>query len=132
MQGDDNFKWYWIPEEDAEYYNGPFDTRRAALEDAYSKAADYEIKDSFFVFEAARSVVEADLIWDSLAETVIEELIERNDECWHEGDASMAWTREAEGELAEAIKSTVTGWLAKNPAKTFTCVDQRNFDEVSL
>lgn len=128
MAGDGNFKWWMAAYEDSEVWNGPYDNREQAVAQG---TAEFD-GDAFWVFEADKSVCRAAINAGWIAEHLIEDLIEHNDECWGEDGADDAFSNEAIKDLEKSLETLVADWLKRFPVKTWAAGDVRVTEQVVL
>lgn len=121
--GDKNYKWWVGYAEDAEIFQGPHDTREDAIAAGHDEypAGEYE---SFYVCEADKAVIRANIDGEAIAERVMEELCENNEECFGEDGPDDPWAhhKDAHRTLGNAIEKAVSDWLKDYPGKTW-CFD---------
>lgn len=109
MSGDGAFRWWWaIGIKDAEFYNGPCETRDQAIAEARGDDGD---EYGFVIIEADRSVPKT-TIFD--AGGVFERYNEWNEECWGEDGADIDCTREQELDLEAMLAAAFDEWFKKH------------------
>lgn len=121
--GDKNYKWWVGYAEDAESFSGPYETREEAI-----GAGRDEYDEMFYICEADKSVIRANVDGENLAERVMEELCDNNEECFGEDGPDDPWAHisDAHRSLGNAIEKAVADWLDKNPGRTWSFGDVRN------
>ena len=121
--GDGNFMWWCGSGGEPERYDGPFGNRDEAIGAGLS---DYE--DGFTICEADKSVMRLIFDEDRVAELIMEDIGESNEECFGEEGANDAWSDDADAchDLAKAIKSVATEWLKAHPGRTWAFGVRRN------
>lgn len=122
--GDKNFKWWAADSEDAEIFQGPYDSREEAIQVGKT---DFDGAD-FYVVEADKSVMCANIDGEAYAERVMEELCDNNEECFGEDGPDDPWAEyeKPHRSLGDAIEKAVEGWLAAHPGKTWSFGTMRN------
>lgn len=115
--GDKNYKWYHGYAEDAESFSGPFDTK----EEAISSGSGFYDSD-FYVCEADKTVMRANVDGEMLAERIMEELCDNNEECFGEDGPNDPWShiKDAHRTLGNAIEQAVADWLKDYPGRTWS------------
>jgi hypothetical protein len=113
MPGDGQFFWWWGAGAEPETYTGPCDSRETAI----SEARDEEDDRGFTVVEADRSVARSDIF---RADRVLEDYMERNEECWGEDWPEIEATKEQRRELEQALTAALDGWFAQHGLKPKT------------
>lgn len=126
--GDGNFRWYVGYGREPEIYQIAEDTRDAALQAARNDQYDDPCYGGFTLVEADKSVMTANIDGDGIAERVMEELCENNEECFGEDGPDDPWAhiKDAHRSLGQAIEEAVEIWLAVNPGKTWCFGTTRN------
>lgn len=121
--GDKNYKWWVGYAEDAECFSGPYSTRDEAIE-----VGREEYDEAFYVVEADKSILVANIDGESHAERIMEEICENNEECFGEDGPDDPWAhiKDAHKTLGAAIERTVNDWLKANPGRTWSFGDMRN------
>jgi hypothetical protein len=122
--GDKNFKWWVADSEDAEVFQGPYDSREEAIRVG---EGDFE-GEPFYVVEADKTVMSSYVDGEAYAERIMEDIIDRNDECFGEDGPDDPWAEYEKPHLSlgNAIETAVAAWLAAHPGKTWTFHTQRN------
>lgn len=125
--GDKNYKWWTADVADTESFSGPYDSREEAIATGHGEypAADYE---AFYIVEADKSVIRASFSEDDIAERIMEQICENNEECFGEDGPDDPWSHHAgaHAALEAALQKAVDGWLADYPGRTFCFDDMRN------
>lgn len=121
MKGDGNFKWWAGSGEDAEIFQGPYDSKEEALQVARA-----ELEYGFTIVEADKSLVSNTIDGDDYAERIVEELLEDNAECWGEDGPDDVWSPPQIDGLAADIRKAVDMWLMNNQPTTWSFGVQRN------
>lgn len=125
--GDKNFKWWTADSEDAEVYQGPYSSR----EEAIGAGEDNYDGEDFYVVEADKMVIASNIHGEDYAEKILEDLTERNEDCFGEDGPGDPWAEYGNPvrSLGMAIESAVKVWLAVNPGKTW-CFDTTRNGEI--
>lgn len=127
MAGDGNFKWYWAGAEDAERWHGNEDSREAAIVAGRSEFG----RDEFWICECDKAVMTANFHEDFIAERIMDDLTECNEECFDEEFDGEAWPqKDAACELEKAIQKAVEEWLVRFPAKTWCFGETRSHEKI--
>lgn len=119
------YLWFYAPHADAESWEGACATREEAIDggrDSYDS-------DSFAICEANRAIVGPSFNEAYLAENIIEELIDSNEECWGEDDQNMKAHGPVE-DLERRLREVVAGWLTEHPWKGWNFGDVRRQEEI--
>lgn len=121
--GDGNFKWYAASGSDPESYHIVEDTREAAIQ-----AARNDEFEDFTIVEADKSLMSPNVDGDWYAERIMEDLGERNEECFGEDGPDDPWSGDgtAAADLSKAIEATVAEWLKAHPGRTWSFGSTRN------
>jgi hypothetical protein len=129
MAGNGEFKWYWADSEDAERWHGAEDSREAAIQAARGELGNDE---SFWICEADKSVMTANFNAEHIAERIMDDLIEGNEECWTDDfEMDKVWPDEKpEAELANGLRDLVESWLERFPGKTWCFGDTRYVEKI--
>lgn len=124
MIGDNVFKWWVAEAEDAESFNGPHECREDAIEEGKSLFDGQP----FYVVEADKTVMSPYVDGEAHAERIMEELTERNEECWGEygPDDPWAYYQDPQRSLGNAIEHAVAEWLKVHPGTTWSFHIMRN------
>lgn len=117
-KGNGIYRWWFAMSEDAENWQGPFDTRDDAVDTGNAQALADEM-DTFAIGEADKTVATPCIRTDRIVEILIEELGECNEECWSEDGWEDAWTPTEQAELGKSIEAAVAAWIEKYPARTY-------------
>lgn len=127
--GDKNFKWWIADSEDAEIFHGPYEDREEAI---HVGETDFD-GEPFYIVEADKTVMSGYIDGESYAERIMEDLIERNDECFGEDGPDDPWTdyEKPHRDLGNAIEKAVADWLAAHPGKTWSFCTQRNGETIT-
>ncbi|ABF71332.1 p080 [Rhizobium phage 16-3] len=127
--GDKNFKWWAADSEDAEIFQGPYDSREEAIQVGET---DFD-GESFYVVEADKSVMSANIDGEALAERIMEELCDNNEECFGEDGPDDPWAKydKPHRSLSNAIEKAVEDWLAAHPGKTWSFGTMRNGETIA-
>lgn len=127
--GDKNFKWWIADSEDAEIFRGPYDSREEAIQVG---ECDFEGED-FYVVEADKSVMSGYVDGESYAERIMEDLIDRNDDCFGEDGPDDPWAEyeKPHQSLGNAIEKAVRDWLIAHPGKTWSFGTMRNGEDIA-
>lgn len=127
--GDKNFKWWAADSEDAEIFRGPYDSRKEAVQ----VGEEYHEGAPFYIVEADKTVMSSYVDGESYAERIMEDLIERNDECWGEDGPGDPWAayEKPHQSLGNAIEKAVADWLAAHPGKTWSFHEMRNGETIT-
>ncbi|WP_312412011.1 hypothetical protein [Shinella sp.] len=127
--GDKNFKWWFADSEDAEFYRGPFDTREDAIAAGESELDGYP----FHIVEADKTVMSSYVDGEEYAEKIMEDLTERNEECWGEDGPDDPWGEYSNPHrsLGNAIERAVADWLEAHPGKTWSFHEMRNGETIT-
>ncbi len=112
-------------------WTGPFETREEALQAGLERARDCETGE-YFVGDADRSLPSPNFDEDWLVERLIEDICEKNEECWGEDGPDDPWTAAEQEELGKALQTTVAGWMEKYPAHTSVLNGFRTFDRIAV
>lgn len=114
--GDKNYKWYHGYAEDTEVFSGPFDSKEDAIAEG---RVSYD--DDFYVCEADKSVMVANIDGERFAELVMEDLCESNEDCFGEDGPDDPWAhiKDAHRALGNGIEQAVSDWLKDYPGKTW-------------
>ena len=119
------YLWFYAPHGAAESWEGGCATREEAIDEGRESYAPC----SFVICEANKAMVGPFFNDGYLAENIIEELIEKSEECWGEGDQNM----EAHGptdDPARRLRDAVAGWLTEHPWKGWNFGDVRRQEEI--
>jgi hypothetical protein len=121
--GDKNYKWWVGFSEDDERFSGPYDTGEEAVD-----VGREEYDGRFYVVEADKSVIVANIDGEFYAELIMEDICENNEECFGEDGPDDPWAHipDAHRTLGRAIEDAVKTWLAANPGKTWCFGDVRS------
>lgn len=127
--GDKNFKWWAADSEDAEIFQGPYDSREEAIQVGET---DFD-GESFYVVEADKSVMSANFDGERYAERIMEDMIENNGECFNEYGEADPWAKydKPHRSLGNAIEKAVEDWLAAHPGKTWSFGTMRNGETIA-
>lgn len=127
MSGNGIFKWYWATSEDAERWHGTADSREEAIREGRGEFP-YE---DFWICECDKSVMGVSFNSELVAEQIMDDLMENNEECFDEDSDGEAWPDpEAERALAVALEAAVSDWLTRFPAKTWTFGETRHVEKI--
>lgn len=127
--GDKNFKWWVADAEDAEIFHGPYGDRDEAIQVG---EADFD-GEPFYIVEADKTVMSSYVDGEAWAERIMEDLIERNEECFGEDGPDDPWAEydKPHQSLGNAIEKAVADWLAAHPGKTWSFHDMRNGETIT-
>ncbi len=127
--GDKVFKWWFADSEDAEIFQGPYDDRDTAVQ----VGEEYHDGLPFYIVEADKTVMSSYVDGEAYAEKIMEDLIERNEECWGEDGPDDPWVgyEKPHRSLGNAIERTVSDWLAAHPGKTWSFHEMRNGETIT-
>ncbi len=127
--GDKNFKWWVSDSEDAEIFSGPYDSRDASISEGESL---YE-GEQFYIVEADKTVMSSYVDGEAYAERIMEDLCERNGDCFGEDGPDDPWASydKPQNSLGRAIERAVSDWLAAHPGKTWSFADMRNGEYIT-
>lgn len=122
--GDNVFKWWVADSEDAESYHGPHNTREEAIAEGESLFDGHQ----FYVVEADKTVMSSYVDGESYAERIMEDLTERNEECWGEYGPDDPWAayQNPQRSLGNAIERAVADWVKEHPGSTWSFHTMRN------
>lgn len=122
--GDGIFKWYVGLGEDCEVFHLVDGGRDDAIEVGRN---DYH-RDGvgFTICEADKSVLGPNFSEDSIAESIMEQLLENNEDCWGEDGPDDPWPDGAQEDLQKRLRATVADWLKAHPAETWRFGTQRH------
>ncbi|MBO9194362.1 hypothetical protein J5277_09615 [Rhizobium sp. 16-449-1b] len=127
--GDKNFKWWVSDSEDAEIFQGPYDSRGDAIQVGNS---DFD-GEAFYIVEADKTVMSAYVDGEAYAAMIMDDLSERNEECFGEDGPDDPWAGydKPHRSLGNAIEQAVSTWLAAHPGKTWSFHEMRNGEYVT-
>jgi len=127
--GDKNYKWWTADAEDAEIFQGPYDTRAQAID----TGTEYYEGEPFFVTEADKSVMSSYIDGEGYAESIMEDLADRNSDCFGEDGPDDPWAAYDNPlrSLGAAVEKAVSAWAAEHPGKTWCFGDQRNGEVIT-
>ncbi|MBB5664778.1 hypothetical protein GGE68_002975 [Rhizobium leguminosarum] len=126
---DKNFKWWVSDSEDAEIFSGPYDSREEAI---HVGTGDYD-RAPFYIVEADKTVMSAYVDGEAYAERIMEDLTERNEECFGEDGPDDPWAEydKPHRSLGNAIEQAVSDWVAAHPGKTWSFHEMRNGEYIT-
>lgn len=127
--GDKNFKWWAADSEGAEIYQGPYDSREEAIQVGET---DFD-GEPFYIVEADKTVMSGYVDGEAYAEQIMDDLCERNEECFGEDGPDDPWSAydNPQRALGNAIEAAVKEWLAAHPGKTWTFHETRNGETIT-
>lgn len=127
--GDKIFRWWVADSEDAEIFQGPYDDRDTAIQ----VGEEYHEGLPFYIVEADKTVMSSFIDGEAYAEQIMEDLTERNEECWGEDGPDDPWGEydNPHRSLGNAIEGAVSDWLAAHPGKTWTFHEMRNGEAIT-
>ncbi|MDW9650826.1 hypothetical protein GOB33_22340 [Sinorhizobium meliloti] len=110
-------------------FQGPYDSREEAIQVGET---DFD-GESFYVVEADKSVMSANIDGEALAERIMEELCDNNEECFGEDGPDDPWAKydKPHRSLSNAIEKAVEDWLAAHPGKTWSFGTMRNGETIA-
>lgn len=122
--GDGNFKWYVGRGAQPEIYQTTCDSRDEAMQ--VGRAEHHHDGDGFTIVEADKVLLGLNFSEDSVAESIIEQLEENNEDCWGEDGPDDPWPEGAQADLEKRLRATVGDWLKAHPPTTWRFGTQRN------
>ena len=115
------YLWFHAPYADSESWDGGCATRKEAIEEG---RIEYGNSD-FAICEANKALVSPNFNEAFYAESIIEELVDNNEECWGENGQGVE-NYGPVSDLRRRLCTAVTGWLIQHPWKG------HNFDDVRI
>jgi hypothetical protein len=124
--GDGDFRWWWCEGHysSVDTFNGPCDTREAAIAEARQSIADNFDAGGFSVIEADKLIPHPHFD----ADQVLESYADANGDCWGEDGPEIFAEDDAKRELESALCTVLADWFQRHgiEPRTWTFATMRN------